>query len=62
MFRFDIIAEAYRQAKYEVTDDARLVEQLGYKVRLYMSSYDNIKVTTPGDLAIAEVLWQKREK
>jgi len=62
VFRFDIIAEAYHQAKYEVTDDARLVEQLGYKVKLYMGSYDNIKVTTPDDLALAEVFVQKHEK
>ncbi len=62
VFRFDIIAEAYRQAKYEVTDDARPVEQLGYKVKLYMGSYDNIKVTTPDDLAIAQVLWEKHGK
>ena len=62
VFRFDIIAEAYRQTKYEVTDDARLVEQMGYRVKLYMGSYDNIKVTTPDDLALAEILWQKHEK
>jgi len=62
VFRFDIIAEAYRQAEDEATDDASLVEQLGYKVKLYMGSYDNIKVTTPDDLALAEVLWQKHEK
>jgi 2-C-methyl-D-erythritol 4-phosphate cytidylyltransferase len=62
VFRFDIITEAYRQAEDEVTDDASLVEQLGYKVKLYMGSYDNIKITTPDDLALAEVLWQKHEK
>jgi 2-C-methyl-D-erythritol 4-phosphate cytidylyltransferase len=62
VFRLDIIAEAYRQAKGEVTDDASLVEQLGYKVKLYMGAYDNIKVTTPDDLALAEILWQRREK
>ncbi|MBI4267950.1 MAG: 2-C-methyl-D-erythritol 4-phosphate cytidylyltransferase [Chloroflexi bacterium] len=61
VFRFDIITKAYQQTKYEVTDDARLVEQLGYKVKLYMGSYDNIKITTPEDLALAEILWQKRE-
>lgn len=61
VFRFDIIAEAYRQAKVEVTDDASLVEQLGYRVKLYMGSYANIKVTTPDDLALAEVLWHKHE-
>ena len=62
VFRFDIIAKAYRQAKGEVTDDATLVEQLGYKVKLYMGAYDNIKVTTPDDLAVAEVLCQKYGK
>ena len=59
VFRFDIIAEAYRQAKGDVTDDATLVEQLGYRVKLYMGSYDNIKITTPDDLVLAEALWQK---
>ena len=62
IFRFDIIAEAYRRAKGEVTDDASLVEQLGYRVKLYMGAYDNIKVTTPDDLVLAEILWQKRGK
>jgi 2-C-methyl-D-erythritol 4-phosphate cytidylyltransferase len=60
VFRFDIIAEAFRKVDYEVTDDSRLVEQLGYKVKLYMGSYDNIKITTPRDLDVAETLWQKR--
>jgi len=60
VFRFDIIAEAYQRAKGEVTDDASLVEQLGYRVKLYMGSYDNIKITTPDNLALAEVLWQKK--
>ncbi len=62
VFRFDIIAEAYRWAKQEVTDDATLVEQLGYRVKLYMGSYDNIKITTADDLILAEVLWQKHGK
>jgi 2-C-methyl-D-erythritol 4-phosphate cytidylyltransferase len=60
VFRFDIIIEAYRQLKYEVTDDARAVEHLGGKVKLYMGAYDNIKITTPDDLALAEILWRKR--
>jgi 2-C-methyl-D-erythritol 4-phosphate cytidylyltransferase len=56
VFRFDIITKAYRQAKGEFTDDASLVEQAGYKVKLYMGSYDNIKITKNNDLLIAEVL------
>jgi 2-C-methyl-D-erythritol 4-phosphate cytidylyltransferase len=62
VFRFDIITEAYRRVKAEVTDDASLVEQLDHKVKLYMGSYDNIKITTPDDMALAEILWQRRGK
>ena len=60
VFRYDLIMDAYRQADDEVTDDAALVEKLGHKVEVYMGSYHNIKVTTPEDLAVAEVLLQKR--
>jgi 2-C-methyl-D-erythritol 4-phosphate cytidylyltransferase len=59
VFRSDIITNAYRQIKGEATDDASLVERLGYRVKLYMGSYDNIKITTANDLALAEILWQK---
>lgn len=62
VFRFDIIAKAYQQVKAEATDDATLVERLGYKVKLYMGAYDNIKITTPDDLVLAGVLWQKYGK
>jgi len=56
IFRYAIIEEAYRQAKSDATDDAMLVERIGGKVKLYMGSYDNIKITTPHDLAVAEYL------
>ena len=62
VFRSDIIREAFRGAKAEVTDDASMVEQLGYKVRLYMGANDNIKITTPDDLALAEILWNRYER
>jgi 2-C-methyl-D-erythritol 4-phosphate cytidylyltransferase len=61
VFRSDIINKAYRRLKEDVTDDASLVEKMGHQVKLYRGSYDNIKVTTPEDLALAEVLWQKRQ-
>ncbi len=60
VFSFDIITEAYRGVKDEVTDDATLVERLGHKVKLYRGSYDNIKVTTPDDLILAEALLGKQ--
>jgi len=62
VFCYSIITEAHRKADIEATDDASLVEQLGYSVKLYMGSYDNIKITTPNDLVLAEVLWQERGK
>ena len=62
VFDYGLISEAYQQAKEEVTDDASLVERLGYKVKLYMGAYDNIKITTPDDLALAEVLLKKHGK
>jgi 2-C-methyl-D-erythritol 4-phosphate cytidylyltransferase len=62
VFRFDLIAEAHRLANGEVTDDASLVEALGHKVKVYMGSYDNIKVTTPEDLALAETILRMRNE
>jgi 2-C-methyl-D-erythritol 4-phosphate cytidylyltransferase len=44
-----------------VTDDAALVESLGVKVHLVPGSPENIKVTTPTDLVIAEALLAQRE-
>jgi len=62
VFRFDIITRAYEQIKSDATDDASLVEKLGYRVKLYMSAYDNIKITNLDDLALAEVLLKKHGK
>ncbi len=58
VFRFNIITKAYKQVTGDVTDDASLVEKAGYQVKLYQGSYDNIKITTPDDLALVKVLWQ----
>ena len=42
------------------TDDATLVERMGGKVRVIMGSYDNIKITTPEDLIVAEEILKRR--
>ncbi len=60
VFRFDIIKRGYEEAPGDVTDDASLVEALGVRVKFYTGAYDNIKLTTPADLAMAEMLWQRR--
>lgn len=56
-FKTEILREAHELAKEEQflgTDEASLVEKLGYPVRMVMGDYRNIKITTPEDLIIAE--------
>lgn len=65
VFQTSLIKEAYRQlmcqTKIHVTDDAMAVEQmLGYKVKLVLGSYENIKITTPEDLWIAAAFLSKK--
>jgi 2-C-methyl-D-erythritol 4-phosphate cytidylyltransferase len=62
VFRIDVIQNTYRHVFGDVTDDASLVERAGYKVKLYPGSYDNIKITSPADLASAEALWKGHER
>ncbi|MFC5401628.1 2-C-methyl-D-erythritol 4-phosphate cytidylyltransferase [Cohnella soli] len=60
--RLELIA-AHRQAKEEgaaATDDAMLLERLGRKVAIVEGDYANIKITTPEDLPIAELLLARR--
>ncbi len=64
-FRRRIIAEAYCKAEedgYTGTDDASLVERLGIRVRMICGSLENIKITTPADLAYAEYLLRQKAK
>ena len=56
VFRYYIIDGAHEQIRDNVTDDASMVERLGYKVKLYMGSYDNIKITTPEDIVFADAI------
>jgi len=46
--------------KLEVTDDVSIIEHLGEPVRITKGSYENLKVTTPEDLLIAERLLDER--
>ncbi|HWQ30432.1 MAG TPA: 2-C-methyl-D-erythritol 4-phosphate cytidylyltransferase [Negativicutes bacterium] len=62
-FRRDLIRKAHENAIAEGisgTDDASLVEILGEKVKMLESSYENIKVTTPEDIIVAETLMGRR--
>ncbi len=64
-FQYDLLRRAFTQAgddRYYGTDDASLVERTGAKVRMVDGSYDNIKITTPEDLIVAEALMKERTK
>ena len=59
VFRKSLLEAAHQKAqarRLTATDDAALVEQLGFPVKLVMGSYANLKITTPVDLQVAEVL------
>jgi len=61
VFRYDVLAQAFQYNERDVTDEAQLVELTGVRVRIYQGAYDNIKITTPADLAIAEALLAQRK-
>ena len=54
VFRYQLLLEAHRRRRGDVTDDAAMVESIGHPVRMFEGSYENIKVTTAGDLVVAE--------
>jgi 2-C-methyl-D-erythritol 4-phosphate cytidylyltransferase len=61
VFRYDVLARAHREVSEDVTDDAAMLEALGIPVRLFPGSPLNLKVTTAGDLALAEALLSRAE-
>ena len=64
VFQVSLIKEAYGKLmecdNIPVTDDAMVAEQmLGTRVKLVEGSYENIKITTPEDLGVAESFLKK---
>ncbi len=62
-FRRDLLVRAHAVARddgFQGTDDAQLVERLGAEARVVEDRYDNIKITVPEDLVVAEAIlrWQ----
>jgi 2-C-methyl-D-erythritol 4-phosphate cytidylyltransferase len=60
-----LLQSAYREAfelSLEATDDASLVERTGTRVKVLLGSPENIKVTTPEDLLLAESIISARDK
>lgn len=58
-FRYKWIMDAhekFNQSNLKITDDAMLIEMMDYPLKMVKGSYDNIKITTPEDLIIAEMM------
>lgn len=56
LFRAGLLGQALREARGEVTDEASAVEQMGLRPRLVAGSRENLKVTYPEDLGMAEAI------
>ena len=64
VFDFDLLRGALKKAEleeYAVTDDASAVEYMGMNVKIVEGDERNIKVTTPMDLKIAEMLLEEMQ-
>lgn len=63
-FRRALVVEAYRKASIahvHATDDAALAERLGHAVAIVEGSWENIKITTPEDMILAEAILAARK-
>ncbi len=64
VFDFDLLRGALKKAELDgiqVTDDCSAVEHMGFSIKIVEGSEENIKVTTPMDLKIAEMILEGRK-
>ena len=62
VFKSQLLREAHRRVTHDSTDDAAMVEALGTEVKVFMGSYENMKVTTPEDVSQAEAIHAARAR
>ena len=67
IFSYTAIREAHEKARQQnmadITDDAMVLERFGnMKIKLVEGSYENIKITTPEDIVVAEKILEKIQK
>jgi 2-C-methyl-D-erythritol 4-phosphate cytidylyltransferase len=65
VFFYDIILKAHTKARkddFTGTDDACLVERMNYKINIVRGRHENIKITTPIDLFLAELIITKNNR
>ena len=60
VFDLEVIRKAYEQPFSELfTDDASVVEAMGHSIETVAGDRENIKITTPFDLLIAEAMFAR---
>jgi len=60
-FDVQLIRKAYQiREDVSLTDDASVAEKAGHRISLFEGSFENIKITTPEDLVMAEALMKAR--
>ncbi|MFM6975237.1 MAG: 2-C-methyl-D-erythritol 4-phosphate cytidylyltransferase [Sphingobacteriaceae bacterium] len=61
-FKSEVLQKAYEQDyRIDFTDDASVVERMGNKIHILPGETQNIKITYPEDLILAETLLQQRK-
>ncbi len=61
VFRSEILKKAYKQSLIAAfTDDAAVVEKSGVKIHFFEGEAQNLKITYPGDLTLAEAILKNR--
>ncbi len=63
--KYSLAMQAYTKAEkenFEATDDVQIVEHFGHKVRIFECSPQNMKITNPEDLHLANLILQKSGK
>lgn len=62
MFRYQLLYSALSEGLKQqsvITDEASALEQAGYSVAIVEGRRDNIKITQPDDLVVAEAIFQR---
>ncbi|MFI5109193.1 MAG: 2-C-methyl-D-erythritol 4-phosphate cytidylyltransferase, partial [Terriglobales bacterium] len=64
-FRYEVLKKAFDDAQadgFQGTDESSLVERTGHEVAVVMGSPQNIKITTPADLELAEFFLSQEQR
>ena len=64
LFKYGVLHQALTRAKrykVTVTDEASAIEALGYQPKLIIGATDNIKITYPDDLKLADYLLRQQQ-